>query len=234
MPPDNLRFCSTPFANSSSKLTLLFQGDSITDCIRSYSDDKSLGTGYVMMIAKLFSAQHPEKSFSFLNRGINGNKVGDLRKRWQEDCLDLRPDVVTILVGINDSLPVRVFFWEKTTSSQNFEKDYRTILEQTCNCIDAKIVLMEPFMVNTSGNQPSLRKKLSQKIEIVRSLAAEFDATLIPLSTIFQEAEKVKEPTFWSNDGFHPTIEGHKLIAESWIRVVTDSLAREKGIVDQH
>jgi lysophospholipase L1-like esterase len=208
--------------NLSPKATFLFQGDSITDCGRSHDNDRNLGTGYVMMVEKSFSVKHPEKNVSFINRGINGNKVNGLKKRWQKDCLILRPDVITILIGVNDIS--KVFFWEKTTSNKSFEKDYRTILEQTRNNINAKIVLMEPFILNINRNRLKLRKKLFHKIEIVRKLAAEFDVALVPLSTIFQEAEKVKEPTFWSNDGVHPTMEGHKLIAESWTRAVADSL----------
>ena len=206
--------------NLSSNATFLFQGDSITDCDRSYDNDINLGTGYVMMAARLFHTRHPEKRVSFINRGMNSNKVSDLRKRWQNDCLDLRPDMVTILIGINDI--ARVFF-QRTTSNKSFEEDYRTILEQT-RSIGAKIVLMEPFILNTNGKRLKMRKKLSPKIEIIGKLSAEFNATLIPLSMIFLGAEKAKEPAFWSNDGFHPTIEGHELIAESWTRTIDNSL----------
>jgi acyl-CoA thioesterase-1 len=207
--------------NPSSKVTFLFQGDSITDCDRSYDNDRNLGTGYVMMAARLFSARHPEKYVSFINRGLNGNKVNDLKKHWQKDCLDLRPDVLTILIGINDIS--KVFFLGRTTSDKSFEEDYRTILERTRNSIDAKIVLMEPFILDTNGNRLKLRKRLFPKIAITRKLVAEFDATLIPLSTVFLDAEKAKEPAFWSSDGFHPTMEGHELIAESWIRAIDKS-----------
>ena len=180
--------------NPSSKPIFLFQGDSITDCNRSYDNDRNLGTGYVMMAARLFSTRHSEKYASFINRGINGNKVNDLRKRWQKDCLDLRPDVITILIGINDIS--RVFLLRRPTSDKSFEEDYRAILEQTRNSIDARMVLMEPFVLSTNRNRLKLRKKLLPKIEITRKLAAECDATLIPLSTIFQDAEKAKEPAF--------------------------------------
>jgi lysophospholipase L1-like esterase len=201
----------------SSKPRFLFQGDSITDCDRNYADDRDLGTGYVMMAARLFSARHPEISVSFINRGISGNKVRDLKKRWQKDCLDLRPDVITILIGVNDIS--KVFLLQRTTSNESFEEDYRAILEQTRNRIRAKLVLMEPFML-TGGNRSKLREKLFPKIEIIGELALEFSATLVPLSKIFLNAEKAKGPAFWSNDGFHPTVEGHQLIAESWIRAV--------------
>lgn len=192
--------------------------------MRSYDNDNDLGTGYVMMTAKLFSIKHPENDASFINRGIGGNTVNDLRKRWQKDCVNLKPDVVTILVGINDLFASKVLFWEKATSNRDFERDYSTLLEQTRDSLDAKTVLMEPFVLNTNRHRLKLRKKLSPKIEIIRRLSVEFESILIPLSTIFQEAEKVKEPAFWSTDGVHPSIEGHKLIAESWIRAVAGSL----------
>jgi len=108
----------------SDNLTILFQGDSITDAGRKRNHNESLGDGYVMMTAAWLSALYPEYHLKFFNRGIAGNRVRNLRSRWKKDCLDLRPDLVSVLIGIND------INW-KATSSESFRSDYSIILEQT-------------------------------------------------------------------------------------------------------
>ena len=201
-----------------SKVTILFQGDSITDSGRNYKKDENLGTGYVMMAALWFSAMYPEMEVKVLNRGINGNRIRDLRNRWQKDTLNLRPDIVSILVGINDTLGK--YFWGSPTSAADFENDYRIILRQTCDNLKAKIVLLEPFSIIVTKDQLKLREDLNPKIEVVRKLSEEFETLLIPLDKIFDEAVKKREAQFWSQDGIHPTPVGHALIAQSWLKAL--------------
>jgi lysophospholipase L1-like esterase len=100
---------------------ILFQGDSITDSDRNYKNFDSLGTGYVMMASMWFSAKYPERKVTFLNRGVSGNRVRDLKNRWQKDCLNLKPNVVSILIGVNDTLGR--YFWNSPTSMEEFEND---------------------------------------------------------------------------------------------------------------
>lgn len=200
-----------------ASLTVLFQGDSITDAGRDYRRDDSLGTGYAMMVASWFSAEYAEKRVRFLNRGISGNRIKDLKNRWRKDCLNLEPDIVSILVGINDTLGK--YFWKSPTSTKSFEEDYRTILEQTRDILGARIVLLNPFMVYLTRQQLMLREDLNQKIEVVRDLSKEFETLLVPLDGIFEEATRKREPTFWSTDGIHPTVVAHALIAQSWLNV---------------
>jgi acyl-CoA thioesterase I len=197
--------------------TILFQGDSITDAERRGNQNESLGDGYVMMIASWLSASYPEHRMKFINRGISGNRVSDLRHRWKKDCLDLRPNIVSILVGVNDlGLP----FWKSSTSMKSFQADYTNILEQTQQ-LKCQIVLLEPFLVYAKDN---FLEELHKKIDIVRKLAHEFDTKLIPLNSIFMKACLKREPSFWSLDGVHPTLAGHALIAQSWIKGVIDEL----------
>ncbi len=121
--------------------TILFQGDSITESGRKSNHNESLGDGYVMMTAAWLSALHPEYHAKFFNRGIGGNRVRDLRHRWEKDCLNLRPNLVSILIGANDlGLP----FWRSSTSTESFLADYRTILEQTQR-LKCQIVLPRAF-----------------------------------------------------------------------------------------
>lgn len=202
------------------KATVLFQGDSITEGGRDYAIDDDLGKGYVMMVANWFSTECPEKKVRFLNRGIAADKIRDLKNRWQEDCLDLKPDVVSILIGINDTVGLRAHFWKSTTSTKSFEKDYRTLLEHTHDILGAKIVLLTPFMVYLSKQQVIYKIILKQKIEVVEKLSKEFNTLLVPLDRIFEEATRKREPTLRSADGIHPTVTGHELIAQSWLKSI--------------
>ena len=195
--------------------TILFQGDSITDADRNRWKKLDLGNGYVMMVAERFFAQHPEVNVRFLNRGISGNRIRDLRARWQKDCLNLKPDVVSILIGVNDTLGT--FFWGEPTSNERFEEDYLSILNLTRKNLDAQIVLLEPFLLPLSKEQMVLRCDIDARIKVVRKLAEEFETVLVQLDSVFAEAAKAKAPEFWSNDGVHPTPAGHALIAESWL-----------------
>ena len=199
---------------------ILFQGDSITDSGRKRNHNESLGDGYVMMIAAWLSALHPEYHLKFYNRGVGGDRISNLKHRWKKDCLDLRPNLVSILIGVNDlSLP----FWKSATSTESFESDYISILEQTQQ-LKCQIVLLEPFLVHSSGNFLEHSHELSKKIDVVRKIARKFDAMLIPLNDIFLKASSKRVPSFWALDGVHPTLAGHALIAQSLINGMLEEL----------
>ena len=200
--------------NLTDNSIILFQGDSITDAGRKANRNEALGDGYVMMTSAWLSALNPEANFRFLNRGVGGNRVRDLKNRWRKDCLDLRPNVVSILVGIND------ISWGGT-STESFQADYVTILEQTSQ-LKSQIVLLEPFLIHSSGDLLEQTEKLDKKIEVVKKLAIEFEAKLIPLNDIFEKACLKREPSFWALDGVHPTLAGHALIAQAWIKGAID------------
>ena len=198
--------------------TVLFQGDSITDAGRIYENDEVLGIGYAMLASAWLSAEYPERNLRFVNRGISGNRVKDLKSRWQKDCLDLNPKVVSIMIGINDVW--RRYDSNDPTSAESFEADYRQILLQTRNVLNPQIILMEPFLLHVTKEQLKWREDLNPKIEVVKRLSKEFKATLVPLDKIFAAAAQRREPTFWSQDGVHPTLAGHALIAQSWLKAV--------------
>ena len=197
---------------------VLFQGDSITDSDRNYKNFESLGVGYVMMASSWFSAKYPERKVTFLNRGVSGNRVRDLKNRWKKDCLNLKPNVVSILIGVNDTMGR--YFWNSRTSMEEFENDYRMILQQTKDFLSAKIVLLEPFMLSFAQKQYVLQEDLKSRVEITRKLSKEFGTYLVPLKSVFEDAEKTREPSFWSNDGIHPTLVGHALIAQNWLKTI--------------
>ncbi|HET7578900.1 MAG TPA: SGNH/GDSL hydrolase family protein [Bacillales bacterium] len=197
---------------------VLFQGDSITDAGRNYEDKVNLGAGYAMMAAAWFSALHPEKNVTFLNRGISGNRVKDLRARWEEDCLNLRPDWVSILIGINDCW--RRYDSNDPTSVESFESDYRVILEQVQQELGSRLILCEPFVLPHPSDREEWREDLDPKIAVVRKLAREFDAIYVPFDGIFAQAATRRYPSFWAEDGVHPSAAGHALMAQHWLKAI--------------
>ena len=197
---------------------VLFQGDSITDAKRDRSID-SLGTGYVYIAASLFSALYPEKQVRFMNRGISGNRVVDLQDRWEEDCLNLQPDVLSIMIGINDCW--RRYDRNLHTTTDSYLQGYRRLLERVRENLSAtKLVLLEPFLVPALPEQKEWREDLDPKIQAVRELAREFGAVYVPLDGLFAAACTRREPGFWAPDGVHPSPAGHALIARAWLEAV--------------
>jgi lysophospholipase L1-like esterase len=198
--------------------TVLFQGDSITDAGRGATDPEGLGGGYAMMAASWFSAAYPEHNVRFFNRGISGNRATDLERRWERDCLALRPDWVSIMIGINDTW--RAFDSSDPTSTEAYESSYRTILAQTVEKLGSHLILIEPFVLPVPEDRKAWRADLDPRIQVVRALADEFDAILVPLDGIMNAAGEKRDPAFWAPDGVHPTPAGHALIAQSWLRAV--------------
>ena len=201
----------------SEKTTILFQGDSITDCGRTESQnpDDSLGFGYPYLLSTMLGADYPEMEIKFINRGISGNRAIDLKNRWKKDCLDHNPDIVSILIGVNDTWR-RYDAANDPTSAEAYEASYRAILEQTA-ASGAQIIILEPFLLPIPEDRKTWRVDLDPKIHVARKLACEFAAAYVPLDGIFAAASVDREHSFWAGDGVHPTPAGHGLIAKSWL-----------------
>ena len=197
---------------------VLFQGDSITDAGRFDSPD-GMGFGYANLAAAWFSALYPEKHVRFINRGISGNRVVDLTQRWQRDCLDLKPDWVSILIGINDVW--RHYDSNDPTSVEAYETGYRALLQRTTTQLpNARLILCEPFVLPVPADRAEWRVDLDPKIDAARRLASEFHAIYVPLDGLFAQAATQAAPAFWAEDGVHPTVAGHALMAQAWLRAV--------------
>jgi lysophospholipase L1-like esterase len=199
-------------------MTILFQGDSITDCGRMESFLDSMGSGYAYMVSSFLCAQYPGLHLKFINRGVSGNCIDDLVGRWDRDCLDLRPDVVSVLIGINDTW--RHCTYDSIASSEMFEEAYRGILNRTKETCDPVFILCEPFLLHVSGEAEAFRDELDKRIDIVKKLKDEFNALYVPFDTMFTEASQDVDPAYWAPDGVHPTPAGHALMAKEWIRCV--------------
>jgi lysophospholipase L1-like esterase len=199
---------------------VLFIGDSITDAGRDRAGD-DLGWGYAMMAAAWFTARHPGHRATFRNRGISGDRVRDLRARWAEDCLAHEPQVVSVLIGINDTW--RRYTDGDPTTAEQFAADYRHVLTATRDRLDAALILVEPFVLPLDADQAAWRADLDPKVEVVRELAAEFGATLVAVDALFRDADV--DPRVWTNDGVHLTPFGHALLAQQWLHAVTPPAA---------
>ena len=193
--------------------TILFQGDSITDAFRRPEEMNvsfQLGAGYAFLAASTILVQHPADNLTFLNRGVSGNSVSALRARWQNDCIDLRPDVLSILAGVNDT--IQGLSLEETASS------YRSLLEWTLSELPGvRLLLLEPFLLPCGEITPAQREDLRPRQDCVRALAEEFGASFIPLQQIFLEASSATPPDYFSYDGIHASPAGAALIARAWI-----------------
>lgn len=197
-------------------MRVLFQGDSVTDAGRNREDLYDLGNGYPKFVAELISKAFPDYSFEFINKGISGDKAESLKARWQSDCIDLQPDVVSILIGVNDTWHFADKGW---MPNEYFESCYRDILTQIKTKTKAKIMILEQFLLYTP-DKAFWRADLDLKIDITRSLAREFADVFVPLDGIFAAASVGSEPTFWAGDGVHPTAEGAKLIATHYTEAI--------------
>lgn len=201
-----------------SRDIVLFQGDSITDCSRDRESYEDLGRGYAMMAAAYMGIAQPELDLTFLNRGIGGDRVADLEARWTEDCLQLRPTVVSITIGINNTW--RRYDRNDPTSDEFFENSYRHIAELTKSILGARLVFMEPFLLPVKVDQQRWREDLDSKIRIVRRLASEYRAGYVPLDELFARAAVTKPAYYWAPDGVHPSPAGHALIARAWLQAM--------------
>ncbi len=216
-------------------LVFLFQGDSITDGNRGRNQDPNhiMGHGYAFSIASRVGYAFPEKKLTFINRGISGNKVTDLDKRWKEDTLDLKPDVLSILIGINDSSSL-VNSRPDPVSLQMYNDIYRSLLDRVIKeNPKVLLVLSQPFVFKHSGNSPDWEKRvadLTERQRIAEKIALDYNAVYVKLQTAFDEACKKAPVEYWIWDGIHPTVAGHEVIAREWLKQVGKRLAFLKKV----
>ena len=208
---------------------LLFQGDSITDMKwgRNEKDrNHYLGHSYVFMLAGQLGVDLPHAKLDFYNRGMSGHKVSDLRKRWQKDAVNMKPDVLTILIGTND-VGMGIRHPDRAVTPAAFEADYRAILNASRQANPAlRLVLMDPFVLPTGPlKHPSAYKPRREATDalrlVVAKLAKEYNAVHIPLQDIFDGAAQGTTPEHWMWDGIHPLPQGHALIAREWLKAVS-------------
>ena len=204
---------------------ILFQGDSITEGGRARTGNDYnhiMGQDYAYIIAAQLGAQYPERNLTFINRGISGNKITDLAARWQADTLDLKPNVLSILVGVNDSLGL--LDGNGGIPADQYEQVYEKLLTNTLATLTGvKIVLCEPFMLPVGkwkNNFSEAQSELKKHQEIVARLAAKYHLPLVRFQQAFDDACQKAPPEHWVWDGVHPTYAGHGLMVQEWLRTV--------------
>lgn len=205
---------------------ILFQGDSITDARRDRkSQDQAnhagaLGDGYPGLAGAELLRDHALVNLKIYNRGISGNKVPDLDRRWQEDTVDLKPAVLSILIGVND-------IWHKLNGRYDgtvadYETGFAALLKRTRESLPAvKLIVCEPFVLRCGAINDAWFPEFDQRRAAAKKVAMNANATWVPFQTMFDEAVAAgTAPSYWAGDGVHPTLAGHSLMAQTWRKVV--------------
>ena len=195
-------------------MRLLFQGDSITDAGRNKEDLHDLGHGYPLYAAKFIKEAFPEADIEFIDKGISGNQTKDLVDRLNEDFVDLQPDLVSIMIGVNDT-------WHHAADkswipNEVFEERYRTVLEALKTKTKAKIVIIEPFLIPVE-DKLFFREDLDPKIQVIRKLAREYADVYIPTDGLLASAYIGNDPLKFAEDGVHPTAFGAEFIGKMYL-----------------
>ena len=209
---------------------ILLQGDSITDAGRSRDKEKTeaannlsgLGNGYAWLVAAELLVDRPADGLKIFNRGVSGNKVYQLAERWQADCLDLKPDVLSILIGVND-------FWHTVDPKlgykgtvEIYEHDYHALVERTKQALPkVKLVVCEPFLLHCGAVKDDWLPKFEKYRVAAKRVADKHHATFVPFQAMFDEAVKYAPPEHWAGDGVHPTPAGAALMAHFWVKAVS-------------
>ncbi|MEI6675254.1 MAG: SGNH/GDSL hydrolase family protein [Verrucomicrobiota bacterium] len=196
--------------------TILFQGDSITDAFRKPEEINlsfQLGSGYAFLIASRLLVERPRDGLRFLNRGVSGNTVAKVLERWDADCIALRPDLISVLAGVNDTL--------FGVPHSETKEAYRVLLEKTRSALPcARLVLCEPFLLPCGDIASDKIRDIAPRQLLVKTLAAEFGAVFVPLQGAFTAALQAAPAEFWAYDGIHATPAGAALIAREWRKAV--------------
>jgi lysophospholipase L1-like esterase len=193
----------------------VFAGDSVTDCGRR-TDPDGLGDGYVRNVFDDLSGRLGERRPAIVNAGISGNRAVDLAARWATDVLAHDPALVSILIGINDTW--RRYDKLDPTTPEAFEASYRELLD----ALSCPVVLMEPFLLPVKDGQETWREDLDPKLDVVRKLAVEYGAILVPTHVELTKQAATAGAATLADDGVHPTAAGHRALADLWRQYVLD------------
>lgn len=202
-------------------MKIVMFGDSITDMRHSCEEQGSVfsyGSGYVFFVAGELLSENPDK-YEIVNRGISGNRIVDLYARIKADVWNLHPDVLSILIGVND-------VWHEIDSQNGVELDryeriYKTIIKETQERLpDCKIILIEPFVLKGVATEEKYEKFLQVKkyAEKVKAIAKEFNLPFVSLQEKLDEAASKYGVSTYLHDGVHPNVAGAKLIADEWLK----------------
>ena len=205
--------------------TILFQGDSITDCGRKRDVFDNMGWGYPLLVKSQLGFENIEE-YSFINRGISGNRVVDVYARIKSDIINLKPDYMSILIGVNDVW--HEFGAKNGVDAEKFEKIYCMLIEEIKEALpDIKIMLLEPFCLRASATEnteeipdkwENFNSEVKKRAEKTNAIAEKYNLKFIPLQNKFDEVAEKSNNIYWLADGVHPTPMGHELIKREWLK----------------
>lgn len=205
--------------------TMLFIGDSITDCGRRGAE-APLGSGYVRTFTELATSRWPERNVRWVNKGIGGNRVSDLRERWRDDVLFHKPDRLSVKIGINDLHSV-LRGADGAVDPERFEQLYDEILDITKTELGCPVVLISPFYISAETSGQTFRSQvlelLPQYIEAVSRMSDKYDTLMVPLHDVFQEQLAHRDADTFCPEPVHPNHTGHTIIAENLLEVLTEA-----------
>ncbi|HEX4561999.1 MAG TPA: SGNH/GDSL hydrolase family protein [Gemmatimonadales bacterium] len=225
LPLPGLRPLPTPYSPSlEAGTTVLFQGDSITDCgrdrtVAGENAASALGNGYPLLIASRLLAERAKAGYRFFNRGVSGNTVPDCDARWQTDTLALAPDVLSILIGVND-------YWHTLNggykgTADDYEHQFTALLARTRTALPkVRLVILEPFTLRTGVITDAWFPAFDERRRIARRVADAAGATFLATQDLFDRLSRHAPPAYWASDGVHPTPAGHGAIADMWMEAV--------------
>ena len=201
-------------------MKILFQGDSITDCGRDWNNDSQLGRGYAYLVSTYLGLKEPNKH-TFINKGISGNRVVDLYARIKRDIINYQPDVMSILIGVND-------VWHELGESPNgvdadkFFKIYSMLIEEVKEALpNIKIMIMEPFVLeacSTTEHWEFFKTEVAKRADMAKKIAEKYNLPFIELQGSFDKLAKEAPNSYWLGDGVHPTPAGHEFIKNEWLK----------------
>ncbi len=199
---------------------ILFVGDSVTDCGRAYDNGSSIGSGYALLVKSSLGMEFPGQ-YEFVNKGINGNRVADVYARIYRDIINLKPDIISILIGVND-------VWGPLTAdpdganAEKYYKIYDMLIEEIKEALpNVKIMIMGPFVLKgefTINKWDAFRTGVDERIEKAKEIADKHNLLFVPLQEGFDKLCEKAEPDYWLLDGVHPSSTGHEYIKNEWIK----------------
>ena len=199
--------------------TILFQGDSITDAGRSRENDALTGHGYPTLVKATLGLDEHGK-YEFINKGISGNRIVDLMARIKCDIINLKPDVMSILIGVNDVWHEESY--QNGVSTEKFEKFYGMIIEEVKEALpDIKIMILEPFLLKGSASEEKwelFRSGVEEKAAASKRIAEKYNLKFVELMHKFDEVYETEPMGYWLSDGVHPSAAGHELIKNAWLK----------------
>lgn len=206
-------------------MRILFQGDSITDCERNREQLYDLGAGYAMMVKGCMGLEYPAEH-EYINKGVGGNRIVDLYARIKADILNLKPDFMSILVGVND-------VWHECASGNGVDEDkffriYCMLIEEIRQELpELKIMIMESFCLKGSSNEiyyDVFRAEVEKRAEKARKVAEKYGLAFLPLQNGMDELAEKMPVSAILRDGVHPTSIGHTFIKNEWIRTFKEMM----------